>query len=233
MRENKLRTLPVIDGGRLEGVITQRDIMRVTSTRSNIPVIGLVMPAEILITPSMDISTAAKQMIELGLDEVPIVQSPANRTVVGIVKIEDLLRKIVNERSSQPSVGDIMTKNVVSCCESDGITVARETMEKSRLSGLPVVCHEKGLRKVVGVITQSDIIRSGAVRTSEESKKGRKVSKVSSIMRTPAIIISPEALVDEAIEIMLRKNVKRLPVLSGENLVGIISRADVIKAICE
>jgi CBS domain-containing protein len=234
MRQHGLSTLPVIDGGRLEGVVTQRDIMRVTSTRSNIPVSGVMSPLRALITPATDLSAAATQMADFGLDGLPVVQSLTDRTVVGLIKIEDLLRKLVNELPSQPPVARAMSRNIVSCDEDDEITVAWEIMERSRHSGLPVVRFDrsKHVKKVVGMITRSDIIRSGVVRISEESKKGRKPPKVKSVMRAPAITVPPDAPLAEAVELMLRKKVKRLPVVDRGDLVGIISREDVIRVLC-
>lgn len=234
MRQHGVSTLPVVDGGRLEGVITQRDIMRVTSTRSNIPVAGVMSPVQILITPSTELLVAATQAANLGLDQVPVVQSPTDRTVVGVLRIEDLLRKIVSEIPSQPTVAQVMSRNVVSCEEDDDINVVWELMERSRHSGLPVVRYDrsKRLKRVIGMITRSDIIRSGGIRTSEESKKGRKPPKVRSVMRTPPVIVSPDSRLNEAVELMLKKRVKRLPVVDGVNLVGMISRYDVIKVIC-
>jgi CBS domain-containing protein len=234
MRQHGLSTLPVIDGGRLEGVVTQRDIMRVTSTRSNIPVSGVMSPLRALITPATDLSATAVQMADFGLDVLPVVQSPTDRTVVGVVRIEDLLRRLVSELSSQPPVSRAMSRNIISCDEDDEITMVWEIMERSRHSGLPVVRYDrsKHIKKVVGMITRSDIIRSGIVRTSEESKKGKKPPKVKSVMRTPVIIIHPDAPLGEAIELMLRKSVRRLPVVDRGNLVGIISREDVIRTLC-
>jgi CBS domain-containing protein len=234
MRQHGVSTLPVIDGGRLEGVVTQRDIMRVTSTRSNIPVAGVMSPVRVLVMPSTALSTTAIQMADLGLDGIPVVQSPTDRTVVGIVRIQDLMRKIVSELPSQPPVAKVMSKNIVSCGEEDEITAVWELMERSRHSGLPVVRYNRSrhVRRVVGMITRSDIIRSGIVRISEESKKGRKPPKVKSVMRAPAITVSPDTPLDKAVKVMLKKNVKRLPVVDGGDLVGIVSREDVIKALC-
>jgi tRNA nucleotidyltransferase (CCA-adding enzyme) len=51
-------------------------------------------------------------------------------------------------------------------------------------------------------------------------------------MRTPAITISSKAPLAKAIELMLRRNVGRLPVVDEGNLVGIISRSDAIRVAC-
>jgi len=234
MRENGLRTLPVIDGGRLEGIVTPREVMHVTSTRSNIPVAGIMFSTHLLATPGTSLSELARQMTELDANDIPVIQSPTDRTVVGLVKMEDLLGKISTKLPKGLSVEDVMVKEVATCGEDDEITQVWELMERTRYSGLPVVRHDgaRHITRVVGMITRSDIIGSGATRISEESSKGRVSAKVKSLMRTSVISISPKAPVVEAIELMIKRNVGRLPVLDKDNLAGIICRSDVVAVAC-
>lgn len=86
----------------------------------------------------------------------------------------------------------------------------------------------------MGMITRSDIIRSGTIRLSEESDKGRFKSppKVKSVMRTPAIVVSPQTPISTAIDLMLEKKIGRLAVVAEGNLVGVLSRSDIIKFAC-
>lgn len=233
MRSTGLRSLPVIDGGRLEGLITSREVMHVTSTRSNVPVAGLMLPSSLIITPSTELVALAKQMVELEISDVPVVQSYSNRTVIGLVRLDDVLRRIAGKVPSKLLVGDVMTKKVVTCEEEDEISGIWDIMEETRCSGIPVVRYEKSKRvnRVIGMITRSDIIRSGASRLSEESAKGhfRAPPKVKSLMRTPAITISSQTPVAEAIKLMVERNIGRLPIVDKDNLAGIISRSDIIR----
>ncbi len=232
MREHRIKVLPVVEGGRLEGIVTQRGILRVTSTRSNIPVAGVMEPVKSLITPSTELTKAALFMVNEGLDEIPIVQSPTDRTAVGVLRMDDLLRHAWDSIPNTVKVRDVMVSDVVFCNPNDELTHVWDLMEREKLSGLPVVEESKGKLSVVGVITRTDIIRYGGVRTAEESKKGRAPAKVKSIMRTPVITIQPQALLSRAIELVLTKKVKRLPVVDSGALVGIISRSDIVKAMC-
>ncbi|MDI6643296.1 MAG: CBS domain-containing protein [Candidatus Hodarchaeaceae archaeon] len=236
MRSTGLRTLPVIDGGKLEGIITPREIMQITSTRSNIPVAGLMFPSRLVATPSTELVELARQMVDQEISDVPVVQSHSDRTVVGLVRLDDILKRIAGKVPPRILVGDVMTKGVVTCLEDDEIPSIWDIMEKNRYSGLPVVRYDKVKRanKVIGVITRSDILRSGATRLSEEAAKGRFKAppRVRSLMRTPAIVVSPQTPVAEAIELMIKRNIGRLPVVDKDNLVGIISRSDIIKLAC-
>ena len=235
MRSSGFRTLPVIDGGRLEGILTARQIMRITSTRSNIPVSGLMFSPRLIATPAGDLIKLAREMVEFDISDVPVVQSYSDRRVVGLVRLEDILEKIAGAMGSRPTVGDIMTKKVVTCEQDDEVSRIWDIMEQTRYSGLPVARYNKQKNKleVIGMVTRSDIIRSGPIRLAEESMKGgRPSTKVRSLMRTPAITISPRAPLVDAIELMLKRDVGRLPVVEEGNLVGIVSRSDIIRVTC-
>lgn len=234
MRSAGLRTLPVIDGGRLEGILTPRQIMRITSTRSNIPVGGLMVPPRLIATPAGDLVELSKEMVELEISDVPVVQSHADRTVIGLVRLDDVLRKLAGVMKPSLTVGAIMTQKVVTCEPDDEISSVWDIMERTRCSGLPVTRYDrqKHQLEVIGMVTRSDVIRSGITRLGEESDKGRFRSppRVKSLMRTPAITATPRMSVSEAIDLMLKRNVGRLPVVEEGELVGIVSRSDVVKA---
>jgi CBS domain-containing protein len=235
MRSSGFRTLPVIDGGRLEGIITARQIIRITSTRSNIPVAGVMFPPQLIATPASNLVELARDMVRLEISNVPVVQSYSDKTVIGLIRLEGILKKIAGVMKLKPTVGDIMTRNVITCEPDNEISLIWGIMEQNHYSGMPVTRYDKQKHKlkVIGMVTRSDIIRSGAIRLAEESVKGgRPPTKVRSLMRTPAITATPNMTVAEAIEIMLRRNVGRLPVVDEGNLVGIISRSDIIRMAC-
>jgi CBS domain-containing protein len=83
------------------------------------------------------------------------------------------------------------------------------------ISGAPVV-DQNG--KVTGVVSGSDIL----------SKKG---DQVSSLMSKPVIFVTEDVPVEQIANLMIVNKINRVPVLSGEELVGIVSRADIIRAI--
>ncbi|MFN4132923.1 MAG: CBS domain-containing protein [Candidatus Hadarchaeales archaeon] len=232
MRETGARVLPVLDGGRVEGVITQREVIKITSTRSNIFIAGVMSPLTFILTPTTELATAAREMVGGGLDEAPVVDGYSTRNGVGIIKIEDILAKLEGSLPQNLTVSEIMTRDVVWCSEEDEVSAVWKIMEELNYSGLPVVREEGGKNRIVGVITRSDLVRGGFVRTAEESKKGKMAPKVKSIMRSPAITVTPDVEIRRAIRLMLEKNVKRLPVSERGALAGIVTRTDIIRRFC-
>ena len=235
MRSSGFRTLPVVKDGKLAGIVTARQIMRVTSTRSNIPVAGLMITPRLVATPDENLTKVANDIVQFEVSIVPVIRSESDQTIIGIVRLGDILRYIAKApRSKKLTVDEIMSKDVVGCNPDDEIPRVWNIMEETKYSGLPVTRYnkQKHVLEVIGVVTRSDIIRSGAARLGEESDKGRfqHPPRVSSIMRTPPIVASPSTPVAEAVDLMLKHNVGRLPVVEDGALVGIVARSDVVKA---
>ncbi len=138
-------------------------------------------------------------------------------------------------------VHDVMTGDVISVEKYESVmTVARILSEKN-ISGLPVVDKQN---HVIGIITQADILSMVGVRREHTFKdllkhmlgeplpERRTGDIVADIMTSSPATISPDANIAEVAQIMDEKKVRRLPVVDDrKKLVGIISRADILKAV--
>lgn len=112
-------------------------------------------------------------------------------------------------------VTEIMTSDVVGVQETSGIEEAARLLSRHRISGLPVFGSSGAL---VGLVTEYDLI----------SKTGKQVGD---IMSRSIISVSPETDVDEVKHLLTNSRIRRVPVLDGDKLVGIVSRSDLIKQI--
>lgn len=228
MRDHRLRTLPVVDEkNRVKGVITIQDVLKITSTKSNVTVNGFTHPTPV-ITPEMDLEAAAKAMIEGEITRVPVVESPHNPVLTGMLSIVDIFKAIDLDKLANLQVKDIMTANVKVCSPDDPISKVWNNMIEFGISGFPVVRKNK----LIGIITRSDIVKSGYVRIGKEDerKKLNFTPKVEKIMKTPVYTVAPGSTAKEAAELMLKYDIGRIPVVKNSKLIGIVDRYDIIRA---
>jgi len=112
-------------------------------------------------------------------------------------------------------VKDVMTTKVITVREEQTKQQAALLLSQHRISGLPVVRDENLL---VGVVTEYDVI----------AKEGKTVGD---IMTRGVISVAADTELEEANHILVHERIKRLPVLDQGRVIGIVSRADVVKEI--
>jgi CBS domain-containing protein len=138
-------------------------------------------------------------------------------------------------------VEDVMTKDVLSVTKYETIVRVANILSEKNISGLPVVDNDK---KVVGIITQADILSIVGVSKDHTLKDllkymlGEKLPErrmgdiVGDVMTSPVATIQAEANIAEAVQQMAEKKIRRLCVVDGKNrLTGLITRADILRAV--
>lgn len=122
------------------------------------------------------------------------------------------------------SVQDVMVREVLTIDAAQNTKNAARLMSKFGVSSLIVSSDAD----IVGIVTERDII----VRVVSSGQDPEKVT-IREIMSEPIIIVKPETPLDEAIKIMFRERIKKLPVMRREEecmkLVGILSITDVAR----
>ena len=114
------------------------------------------------------------------------------------------------------TVNDLMTKRTLTIDSKQTVFEAAQLMSQKEVGDLIVVDNEIP----VGIVTERDFVRRIIA-------KGRTVdTKVSDVMSTPLITISPEASLKEAARKMVKHGIRRLPVLKKHKLVGVIVVSD-------
>jgi len=110
---------------------------------------------------------------------------------------------------------DIMTRDVITARPSLSVKELAMVMVKNQISGLPV-SDEAG--KIIGLVSEADII----------AKKGKNVQ---AIMSQQVFSVTEETSIEEIAQLMTTHRIKRVPVMNGGKLVGIVSRADIVNTI--
>jgi len=114
---------------------------------------------------------------------------------------------------------DYMTKDVVTVEIPSGRDDVLRILKRTGISGVPVVKGPE--KKLLGIVTRKDILRK-----PEETQ-------VALLMSSEPLTIRPDVTLSEAAEIMTKMNVRRLPVVEGENLIGILSVSDLVGAVAK
>ncbi len=138
---------------------------------------------------------------------------------------------------------DVMTRNVITVGRGTSVAQAIRLMLDNNVSGLPVLDDNK----VVGILTEGDLLRRSETGTERHRPRwleilmgpGRMAGeyvrthgrKVEEIMTSNVISVAGDTPLDDVIGLMERRRIKRLPVLDGDVLVGVVSRLDLLRAL--
>ena len=139
---------------------------------------------------------------------------------------------------------DVMTPDVVSVTPDSSILHAARLMLLKHISGLPVIDAAGNL---VGIVTEGDFLRRAEIGTQRHRTRwieflagpgkladeyvhnsGRNVNE---IMTSDVYTVSEDASLEEVVHLMERRHVKRVPVMRQKRVVGIITRANLVRAL--
>jgi len=117
-------------------------------------------------------------------------------------------------------VRDVMTKNPKVVRRDTSVQEVVATMNKFDISSVVVVQEERP----VGIVTHKDIVsKIVQPRIPPDAVTAREV------MSSPIVSISEDASTEEAAKLMVRKHIKKLPVVRDDKLVGIITTMDLVR----
>lgn len=141
-------------------------------------------------------------------------------------------------------VNDIMTKKVISVGPETKVKDIAKLLIKHDITGVPVV---KG-KNVIGIITEADLImQQGKIRIPDfiqlqeariYLKDGKKLEKdlkkifgitAKEVMTSDVVVTTPEASVEDLVTLITDHHINPVPVVKAGILVGIVSRADIVK----
>ena len=132
---------------------------------------------------------------------------------------------------------DIMTLGTATIRSDASLSQALRIMIDHRISALPVL---DGNRQLLGIVTEGDFVRSGVLAIAEllskdppDRARALESRTVGEIMSRNPITISPEASIQEVVKLMERHTLKRIPVESNGEALGMISRIDLLKMLVE
>lgn len=111
------------------------------------------------------------------------------------------------------NVGDLMTHEVTTIAPDASVDELSKVLSEKDCSSLPVTSDGR----LIGVVSESDVI-------------GKSGANVGEIMTTEPLTAAPDMSLKEIADLLTSKHVKRVPVVSGDSVVGMISQRDLIRA---
>lgn len=118
------------------------------------------------------------------------------------------------------SIKEVMTRDVRACEPNATVAEAAKVMAQEDVGPVPIV--EDG--RLVGIVTDRDI----AVRVVAEGRDPN-ATTVREIASTELVTVTPDDDLDEALNLLAERQVRRLPVVEGDRLVGIVAQADIAR----
>ena len=138
-------------------------------------------------------------------------------------------------------VQDVMTRDVITVTPETPLRDVAAVLAERRISGVPVAVGDA----CIGIVSEADLLPKQLSRGlskrgplewifgdqhDPEELRRRAATTAAGAMSSPAITIRPEASVHEAAALMVDSDVNRLPVVADGAMVGIVTRADLVRA---
>ncbi len=228
MKKHDVHEIPVGTRGKLDGVVTMRELMKRHALPPSTKVSTVVTEAP-EVMPDTTLPEAAEMLITTGFRALPVVRK---RKVVGILSRTDLVRALIEtDVLSGLPLRDFMTPNPQGVAEKETVDRAVHVMQSLGERSIPVVDKNRRLRGAIGMKDVVELFAQPKFRKQfgDYAPRRNKVEiEVKSVMHTPAVTIGTESDLHRAAERMLAEDVSSVFVLDGEELAGIITKLDLM-----
>lgn len=255
MVKNKFRRLPITDPGtgKLQGIVTSMDILDFLGGGDKYKIleekyqgnflaavnesVKKIMTRKVhVLTDKDSISDAVVKMIKKGVGALPIVD--AQDKIVGIVSERDFVLLMAGVLTDE-LVEDYMTEKVITTTPGTRIEGASKIMVRNKLRRVPVVGEERKTPhpekdKIVGIVTATDVIEFlGENKAFNSSGDAEEIlnTTITDIMEKEVISTNSRSRLGDVCQIMEDKGMGGLPVVYGDELQGIITESDILRAI--
>ncbi|MDD1748412.1 MAG: CBS domain-containing protein [Methanothrix sp.] len=242
--------LPVMDGGKLVGIVTKYDITNRLNQASpewrrrpidKVPIQVVMTEKPITIFPDATMPQAAELLIENGISGLPVER---DGEIVGMITSRDMM-KYFSEQDIKATVGDLMSKNVLRVHRHHTIG---HVLEEMNVQGQSRALVYEDNETPVGIVTRSGLTFSDIMgpkdemetknikMTRKESTAGRKQYRyvkqmpfvAEDIMTSPIFTIGSEVKAVQASQTLVEKNIIGMPVLDKNEVVGYFSADEII-----
>jgi CBS domain-containing protein len=259
MVKNKFRRLPITDPGtnNLLGIVTSMDILDFLGGGDKYKLleekhednflaainesVKEIMTREVTVLSHKDsIRMAVSKMKEMQIGALPIVDS--DKKILGIVSERDIALLLAGVLTDE-LVEDYMTKKVITTTPGTRIEGASKIMVRNKLRRIPVVGEDRKTphpenEKLVGIVTSTDILEflgKSKIFGKMITNKAEEVlnTQITDIMEKNVIKTTPFSRLGDVCGIIKDKGIGGLPVVQDDQLYGIVTETDILKAMSE
>ena len=258
MIEHEFRRIPVTDpgSGKLLGIVTSMDILNFLGggdkyniikykcddnylSAINEPVKEIMTRGVITMNHKANIRETVKSMVDNHVGAMPIVDK--DDKLVGIVTERDFALALAGVLTDE-LVSDFMTTDVITVTPGTSIDYVTKFMVRNSFRRLPVVSEDEDIpdktpEKLRGIVTSNDILKFFVDKklfsqmTSIKASEILEDFKISEVMSKGARTVEPLTRLGEFSELLKNANIGGVPVVKNEQVVGIITERDILKAI--
>jgi len=245
--------LPVMDNGKLVGIVTKYDITNRLNQAApewrrrpidKVPIQVVMTEKPITIFPDATMPQAAELLIENDISGLPVER---DGEIVGMITTRDMV-KYFSEQDIKATVGDLMSKNILNVHRHHTIG---HVLEEMNVQGVSRALVYEDNTTPVGIVTRSgltfsemmgpkDEMETKSIKmTRKESAAGRKQYRyvkqmpfvAEDIMTSPIFSLSPEIKAVEASKTLEEKHIIGMPVMENNEVVGYFSADEIITEI--
>jgi Predicted transcriptional regulator, contains C-terminal CBS domains len=245
--------LPVMDNGKLVGIVTKYDITNRLNQAApewrrrpidKVPIQVVMTEKPITIFPDATMPQAAELLIENDISGLPVER---DGEIVGMITTRDMV-KYFSEQDIKATVGDLMSKNILNVHRHHTIG---HVLEEMNVQGVSRALVYEDNTTPVGIVTRSGLTFSEMMgpkdemetknikMTRKESAAGRKQYRyvkqmpfvAEDIMTSPIFSLSPEIKAVEASKTLDEKHIIGMPVMENNEVVGYFSADEIITEI--
>lgn len=227
--EKDISGLPVVDGTRLVGMISEKDILKMVVRSDSVPgsVSEFMTTDVVTCDEDASISEVCTSLAEHSFRHIPAMRG---RKLVGIVSRSDLIRAFQGRfkpdglgsdhlaDASRPVARDVMTYGLLTVTSETPVYRAMQMLASREITGLPVV---DDAMRLVGILSEKDIIE--VLCDPQAASK-----TVGELMTADVVSFDEDDCLMDICDCLARSDFRRVPILNNGKLIGIVSRRDLI-----
>ncbi|MCY0850312.1 CBS domain-containing protein [Sulfuracidifex metallicus] len=233
MKENNVWTIPVLKGKVLVGLLSYKDLLsRRVSLDSKV---SSVMSPTISLDENSDFTKIIGRFYTTKARVIPVIDNRGS--LKGMITRESILKYLLDQKKipENEKTRKYMSSPPKVVSPNESIAKVRWIMLRDKISRLPVLDGSK----LVGIVTVRDVVNSlysvvdkkkSSIMTEEERIMAMCIKE---IIRYPVVTAKANESLKNALEKMLKHNVSGLPLIEGEEVVGVMSGIDVINSVAE